>query len=183
MVDTPIVSETLQNTFRTNFPSQISSGRDLHVSDVIIPTVDFSTVAGTTGISQSLQEAVDLTITTIELRYNVSTSTVTINTPGFWYYNVYANTIQSSSASDEATITIDDGTTTKTIFSNLIKFEGTASVGSQAVRVNQYVYLRSGDSLKFNNANTVGSSAMIGYARQIADTTGTLINPNGFVST
>ena len=46
MVDTPIVSEALQKVFRTNFPSQINSGRDLHVSDVVLPIVDFSTTAG-----------------------------------------------------------------------------------------------------------------------------------------
>ncbi len=183
MVDTPIVSESLQNKFRTNFPSQVSSGRDIHVSDVIIPTVDFSTVAGTTGISQDLQEAVDMTITAIDLRYNSGTTSYTINTAGFWVYDVYCNSIQSSASADEITITIDDGTTTKKIFSNLVKFEGTASADSNVFRIKQYVYLRSGDSLVFTNNNGVGSSALIGYTRQIADSTGTLVNPNGYVST
>ncbi len=57
MADTPIVSESLQKTFRDNFPSQINSGRDLHVSDVIVPIVDFSTSVATSGISTSLQQA------------------------------------------------------------------------------------------------------------------------------
>ena len=54
MAETPIVSESLQKEFRDNFPSQISSGRDLHVSDTIVPIVDFSTTAGVTGLSLSL---------------------------------------------------------------------------------------------------------------------------------
>ena len=57
MAETPIVSDTLQKTFRDNFPSQISSGRDLHVSDTIVPIVDFSSTAGVSGLSTSLQES------------------------------------------------------------------------------------------------------------------------------
>ena len=80
MVDTPVVSESLQNTFRQNFPSQVSSGRDLHVSDVIIPTVDFSTVVGTSGLPVSLQQALDFNVTTFSI--NTSSDTI-ISTTGF----------------------------------------------------------------------------------------------------
>jgi hypothetical protein len=183
MAETPIVSETLQQTFRSNFPSQVSSGRDLHVSDTIIPIVDFSSTAGTTGLSQDLQEAVDMTITAIKAGYGTSVTTVTINTPGFWFYQVYSSVTQQSASNSTVLITIDDGTTTKEIFSNEFVREGTASDQDiTGVLVKNYVYLRSGDNLKFVTDGTTGNSSIRGYARQIASTSGELVDPNGYTS-
>ena len=93
MVDTPIVSEALQKTFRDNFPSQLNSGRDLHVSDVIIPIVDFSTSTAVTGLRQDLQEAIDFNVTT----FDVQNANITIiNTTGFWYIYEQNNCLYSN---------------------------------------------------------------------------------------
>ena len=61
MVDTPITSETLQQSYRNSFPSQIGAQRDLHVSDVIIPIVDLTPASegSASNLSQALQEAID----------------------------------------------------------------------------------------------------------------------------
>ena len=50
MVDVPFVSEEFQRAFRNTFKGQVNSGRDLHVSDVVIPVVDFTPTASTTSI-------------------------------------------------------------------------------------------------------------------------------------
>ena len=81
MVDTPIVSEALQKDFRDNFPSQINSGRDLHVSDVIVPVVDFSTSTAISGLSVNLQEAFDFNLTNTNV---INTTTTLTSTPGFY---------------------------------------------------------------------------------------------------
>ena len=59
MVDTPIVSEEFQRAYRNSFPSQTSSGRDLHVSDVIIPVVDFTPTASGASLPFPLQSCVN----------------------------------------------------------------------------------------------------------------------------
>jgi hypothetical protein len=179
MAETPIVSETLQKEFRDNFPSQISSGRDLHVSDTIIPIVDFSSTAGVTGgLSVELQEAFDHSITSFDVN---NTTTTIINTPGFWkiIYNAVYNYAFNDSFTSSGII-ISDGTTDKFItkFNN----NGTGFVATSGIVLTystQYltVYLRSGDSVKIdaNQATNVQGSA-----RQIADVSGTLVNPNGY---
>ena len=57
MVDIPFVSEDFQRSYRNRFPSQTTTGRDLHVSDVVIPVVDFTPTASGTSLPINLRQA------------------------------------------------------------------------------------------------------------------------------
>lgn len=179
MVDTPIVSESLQKTFRDNFPSQVNSGRDLHVSDVILPIVDFSATAGvSSGLNINLQEAFDHSITSFDVQ---NTTTTIINTPGFWkiLFNV-AYSYGFNSSFDNSGIIISDGSTDKF----LTKFNNSGSGFNQQNGVvltysPNYltVYLRTDDLIKITASQ---STNIMGSCRQIADVSGTLVNPQGY---
>ena len=170
MVDTPIVSESLQKTFRDNFPSQINSGRDLHVSDVILPVIDFTTVTGVSGLSTELQESLAFgNQTTFEV--NNTTSTI-VNTPGFWLIRGALMIIDATATSE---IIISDGSTDKTIY----KFYPSGTTGNfNAVQDLQFrIFLTAGDSVKVTMTN---QNYFAGSVRQLADISGTLVNPTGY---
>ena len=176
MVDTPIVSESLQKTFRDNFPSQINSGRDLHVSDVILPIVDFSTVAGVTGLDPSLQQALAFGNQT-SFDIDSGTSTTIINTTGFYRVFGVANMTQGG-GSDTLGFSLSDGATTKVIW-RMEALVGNASNPIEQLQFDFNVFLKSGDSLLGVRSNT-GTASLVGSTRQLADISGTLVNPTGY---
>ena len=173
MVDTPVVSDTLQKTFRDNFPSQLSSGRDLHVSDVIIPTVDFTTTITTSGLSQGLQESISYANNTSFLVEN-TTSTITSDT-GFIRLFGSIN-VQGASVGDrDGFIAITDGSTPKKIL-DLELDEKDAGV-TVNLPFDFIVFLRSGDSI---TATATDRCRIQGTFRQVADISGTLVLPTGY---
>lgn len=54
-MEAPFVSENFQRAYRNQFPSQTSTGRDLHVSDVVVPIVDFTPTASGNNLPTTLQ--------------------------------------------------------------------------------------------------------------------------------
>lgn len=175
MVDTPIVSESLQKVFRDNFPSQINSGRDLHVSDVILPIVDFSSTAGVSGLGTSLQEAIAFGNQT-SFNVNSGTNTTIINNTGFFRVFGVANMIQGNNT-DKISFVITDGSTNKTIWS----LEALVGLSGNFLRYLQFdfnVFLTSGDSLVVSRVG--GTNSCVGSTRQLADISGTLVNPTGY---
>ena len=173
MVDTPIVSEALQKEFRDNFPSQVNSGRDLHVSDVVVPIVDFSTTVGVTGLDTSLQQAIDSNVTT----FNISnTSTTIINTTGFWRVRGVAIIGAMSVSTHEIDFILTDGVSPKTIFD----FFGGRSGGNDYAQTpfDFIVLIKAGFSL--NGSTDLVDNRLIGNCRQIAALDGTLQNPDGY---
>lgn len=176
MVDTPIVSESLQKTFRDNFPSQVNSGRDLHVSDVILPIVDFSTVAGVSGLDVSLQQALAYgNQTTFDVSSGTSTSI--ISTTGFYRVFGTAN-MTLDTTGNFVGFDLFDGAANKPIWRIQILTGGTAN-SSTFMQFDFIVFLKAGDSLLVVRSNTASSQA-IGSTRQIADISGTLVNPTGY---
>ena len=176
MVDTPIVSESLQKTFRDNFPSQVNSGRDLHVSDVITPIVDFSTVAGTTGLDPSLQQALAFGNQT-SFNINSGTTTNIITTTGFFKV-IGCVQVSMGGPNDNIGFILSDGSTDKTIW----QFESLDGGASNVLAYLQFdftVFLKSGDIFKLIRSNQSKSSA-VGSFRQLADISGTLVNPSGY---
>jgi|TARA_A100001011_G_C14278317_1_gene830350 hypothetical protein len=173
MAETPIVSESLQKDFRTNFPSQISSGRDLHVSDVIVPIVDFSTSTAVTGLGTSLQQALDFNVTTFDV---TNANTTVLNTTGF--YRIFGNCgTQGNTTSDQKNrIYLDDGSTEKT----LIDFYNRITSGAEDLlaQFDFIVFLKTGVSLKVQTGSERAN--INGCARQVADISGTLQNPDGY---
>lgn len=183
MAETPIVSETLQSTFRSNFPSQVSSGRDLHVSDVIVPIVDFSSTAGTTGLGTNLQTALNTAGSFTSIYGGSSggpavTATIFSNT-GFIKVTGGGNYIgytTGSGTSLPVEIFIDDGTTEYTLFKRDTIDLSFASPDGQ-FNFDFICFLRAGDTLKGRCAQQGRIEA---HAFQIADINGTLVNPTGY---
>ena len=172
MVDTPIVNEALQKDFRDNFPSQISSGRDLHVSDVIVPVVDFSTSTAITGLQTNLQQAFDFNITTFDV---ANTTTTIINNTGF--FRVIALFNAQPLGSSTGALQLTDGTTTKKIFEQNYGHNGSGN-GIQDQLIDIIVFIKAGVSLQATSSST--EVKIIGSSRQIADISGTLVNPDGY---
>ncbi len=173
MVDTPIVSEALQKTFRDNFPSQLNSGRDLHVSDVIIPIVDFSTSTAVTGLRQDLQEAIDFNVTTFDVQ---NANTTIINTTGFWKVRAVCLYRTNTAATQNNRLYLDDGTTEKDLFHI---FNNVAVGGDPAfINLDFIILLKAGVEFKIQTGNE--GSRISGNCRQVADLSGTLQNPDGY---
>ena len=177
MVDTPIVSESLQKVFRDNFPSQVNSGRDLHVSDVIVPIVDFSSTAGVSGLSTSLQQSLAYANQTV-FSINSAATTTVINTTGFYRVFGCAN-IASGDNDIEIAFLLSDGSSDKKIWS-LNAIFGTAQAYPRNESFDFNVFLRSGDSLKVLTVGGSNRLVITGSSRQLADISGTLVNPTGY---
>lgn len=176
MVDTPIVSESLQKTFRENFPSQVDSGRDLHVSDVVLPIVDFSTVAGVTGLDTSLQQALAFGNQT-SFDIDSGSTTDIITTTGFFRVIGVAN-MTMGGPNDTLGFILSDGSTDKVIW-RMESLVGGASNTLAYLQFDFNVFLKAGDIFKGVRSNT-SSSSLVGSTRQIADISGTLVNPSGY---
>ena len=73
---------------------------------------------------------------------------------------------------------MNDGTTDKTVWAQ--ESDVTSYATSVGVNIDYTFFLRSNDSLKIKVASSNG--IMAGSIRQIADVTGNLVNPSGFVS-
>jgi len=175
MVDTPIVSEALQKDFRDNFPSQINSGRDLHVSDVIVPVVDFSTSTAISGLSVNLQEAFDFNLTNTNV---INTTTTLTSTPGFYrvLYNGRLENQQNSANNKALEIFLDDSSSTKTVWAMFTMNSGDPEPTTYFGDI--IVFLKTGVSLKgFSRSDRANLNVTI---RQIADISGTLVNPDGY---
>ena len=172
MVDTPIVSEALQKDFRDNFPSQVNSGRDLHVSDVIVPVVDFSTSTAISGLEALLQQAMDFNITP----FDVSNATTTIiSTTGF--FRVMALFNAQPLGPSTGAIQMNYSSTVKILFSQDYLHNGSGN-GIQDQFVDFIVFLKAGVTLEATSSTT--NLSVIGSSRQIADISGTLVNPDGY---
>lgn len=172
MVDTPIVSERLQKDFRDNFPSQLSSGRDLHVSDVVIPIVDFSTSTAVTGLETSLQQAFDFNSTAF--KFNGTATNTIINTTGFW--KVKGFYIKEQNITSAMNIFLTDGSTDLIIIDAQTPSNAVNSV--PIVPFDFIVLIKTGVELKcVTNDNQMQFQ---GICRQVAALDGTLQNPDGY---
>jgi hypothetical protein len=175
MAETPIVSPTLQQDFRTTFPSQVSSGRDLHVSDVIVPIVDFSSTATGSTLAENLNNAIDYSISAGAVN---NTTTTIINTTGFWRVYGYVNIVGTGQARN-CYIKMNDGTTTKNVFI----FQGVNAGGidiQTALIYDKTFYIHTNHSLILESDN---NQATITYAcRQIADINGTATVPLNYTA-
>ena len=169
MVDTPIVSETLQNDFRTTFPSQVNSGRDLHVSDVIVPIVDFSSTATGSTLSAQLNNAIDYAMGNFSV---VNTTTTIINTTGFWRV-LFNYSILGTGSSRDIHIIMNDGTTDKIVY----RCDRPSTVINENVNISEDLvfYLHTNHSLKVYSNDTQAECS--GTYRQIADITGSATLP------
>ena len=166
-----VTSEALQLKIRQLLPSQSGFGTDLSASDTIIPVIDLTDSAEGSQVPTQLQEAFFAGQTSVELAGS-GTSTL-VNTPGFYRID-YQLTVRNAGSSERSAIRINDGAAV----TNLVQiFEGFSPSGF-ALQGLLTVFLSTGDSVEL--FSDVTASYIHATARQIADTTGTLIQPVGF---
>jgi len=168
-----VTSEALQLKLRQLLPSQQGFGTDLTASDTIIPIIDLTASAEGSDVGTRLQEAVNHSDA---IAFDISgTQTTIANTSGFYRCVGTATVYASSGAQADAQFNINDGSTNKIVWSSSIPLSSVALAVSNPFDI--VFWLNVGDTLS-GIASATG--VIIGSARQIADTNGTLIQPTGF---
>ena len=163
-----IKSTALEDKINQLLPSQggAGAGVDLSASTTIVPIVDLTESGEGSTLREDLQAALSHDSCTA-FSVNNSINQVLINTTG--YFRVFG-TANCTTTSTNATMNLFDGTTAK----NIMQFGGfgTSPVASFFDFI---VFLAAGDSLR---ATCGTSNALLaGVTRQIADISGTLVNP------
>jgi hypothetical protein len=173
----PIVSEALQSTIRRLLPSQNGFGEDLQAQNVIVPIIDLTPSAEGSLLSTSLQQALAFGSQT-EFIVRNTTSTIITNS-GFYRVFGAVNGASIPAGTTGANFSLTDGLSTKI----LIAWEWTnaGQVGkSDMLDFDFIVFLAAGQSLTGNTSAT--ACVLAGSTRQIASSTGELVNPSGFVA-
>jgi hypothetical protein len=171
-----VTSNTLQAEIRSLLPSVSGFGSRLGAQNVIVPVIDLTQVAGGSALAENLQTAWDFTTGLTEL-VGAGSSTI-ISTPGFWQIDVTCSLLSDA---NRATIALTDGVTSPEIwqFSSVASGSGTSPAGE--VADGKFVaYIKTGVTCV---ATLTGISSKLNiWYRQIADSNGVLVNPDGFTS-
>jgi len=167
--------EAIEEDLNSTFPSQGQGNPPLYysLSDVVVPTYSINNVAEGSGLPENLQTAWDFSTGYLSI---TNTTSTLVNNPGFWKVDLNW-TFENSTSSQNASVFIDDGVTTKNIWR--IFTPSASQTGVQAVTDATFVvFLRGGDQLK-GLTSTSRSNLDVWY-RQIATTNGSLVNPLGY---
>ena len=166
-------SETLQTQIRDLLPSQNGFGSELQASNVITPIIDLTSAAEGSGLPNDLARAVAFGSQT---EFEANSSTVVLaNSPGF--YRIFGcSTLQPVSTTNVNSFTMTDGATIKTVWAQTIVPSSNPSFIS--IDFDFVVWLATGISISAVTNQT--GNILIGSIRQVADSTGTLVNPSGY---
>ena len=167
-----VKSTTLEDKVRQILPSQggLGAGFDLSASTQIIPIVDLTESAEGSTLREDLQKS--LTHANSNPFSITNATTTIISNTGYWRLFGISFVTMSSSAVRSAILRINDGATTKIVYSNLL-----TAVSGDLLATESFdfiVKLEAGDSIE--GICTV-NAGLNGTARQIADIDGTLVNP------
>lgn len=173
-----VTSNALEAQVRDLLPSVSGFGSRLGAQNVIVPVVDVTGTAEGSSLSQDLQEAWDAT--TDHLQQTGATTGNVITNAGFYVVDLVSVWQPNGSNTAAATLFIDDGSTQTTIWQCSYAITG-ASTSITGLENKFRVFLKSGETLKLTTAST--NVVVDVWNRQIADTNGTLINPQGFTPT
>ena len=144
-------------------------GADLAAQNVIVPIIDLTASAEGSDVREDLQKALAFGSQTSHSVYDQTTTL--INTTGF--FRVFGNWgFDAGAGSISGDFRVTDGATTKTLWGL-----GQFTAGSGNVSVDFVIFLDSGESL---TCVASAGAQFIGSSRQIADITGTLVQPSGF---
>lgn len=165
-------SETLQTQIRDLLPSQNGFGSELQATNVITPIIDLTAAAEGSGIATDLQRAIAFGSQTAFSEEN--SSTVIANSPG-WYRVIGTAVIRSNSAAVTASFTMTDGSTTKTVWA-LSSTLSASDAGKVSESFDFIAALTTGDSI---SAVATTAAFLNGSIRQVADSSGTVVNPSG----
>ena len=168
-----INSQELEDKVRNLLPSQggAGAGFDLSASTQIIPIIDLTESAEGSNVRQDLQSAFSLSNATV---FNITNSTTTIvNTTGYWRAVGTSNLLSSNTSAKSTSLQLDDGVTTKNIWSHSIVTGGTGGLYLS----NNFDFMfkvNAGDTFK---ATASLNCIIVGSCRQIASIDGSLIDP------
>jgi hypothetical protein len=174
MTISTVTSEALQLKLRQLLPSQQGFGTDLSASNTIVPIIDLTASAEGSDVRQDLQTALAFGSQT---EFNASNSTVLLaNTAGF--YRIVGVTAARSSPSVNMTgvLQMSDGATTKDVWE--VQIPGGSVEISFSHSFDLVVYLNAGDTVSAISSNA--ALFLSGSIRQIATSSGTLVQPVGF---
>ena len=163
-----ITSEALQATIRRLLPSQQGFGEDLQASNVIQPIIDLTPSAEGSELRADLQKAIDKT----ETQTIADNTTVTVlSSTGFIRVNYKA--FNFTNLNQSFTFDIYDGATANIVLA------ATLPAATGQFERDLIFFVPSGSILRCNSL--AASMEVVNYARQIADLTGNLNNPFGYV--
>jgi hypothetical protein len=173
-MDIPFVSEQFQRAFRNQFPSQTSTGRDLHVSDVVIPVVDFTPTTAGASLPSTLRFCRNgNTVIRAETTSTVGYTDWTNITTGFWGFNVKAS--GTGNLNVRIRLTTSAGTA---ILTELQMVNGTDT--TNILQDDFIAYVPSGGTINTRVYFTSGSGYGGFLATNLADVNGNLTNPFGY---
>ena len=159
-------SEALQTQIRDLLPSQNGFGSELQASNVITPIIDLTATAEGSSLPVSLQQALAFGSQTV-FTVNDSSSTLA-NSPGF--YRITANA--AFSGAGNLALSLTDGLASKNIW---ITSTFSSDVSEQ---IDLIVWLSAGESVVATSSTA--NNYMFGSIRQVADSSGALVQPSGF---
>lgn len=171
-----VVSESLQATIRRLLPSQQGFTEDLQATNVITPIIDLTPTAEGSALSSDLASALAFGSQTA---FEADNSTVVVvNTAGF--YRIFGVATNQTDGTVAVNVRFDmtDGLSTKTIWKATLG--NTSTRIGVAVPFDFVVFLAAGESLSAVSSRT--GRIIAGSSRQIADVSGNIVNPDGFVS-
>ena len=167
-----IKSETIESKINQLLPSQggFGAGVDFSASTMVIPIVDLTETAEGSSARQDLQTAFSTSASKTDVE---NTTTTLVNTTGF--YKVSLSVYNNASGNGEVTVDIYDGTTSKPVF-----FLNTTNNAKFTRNFDTFVvFLRAGDSLR--GTTNIATLVLSAITYQIADISGNLTNPIGFI--
>jgi len=165
-------SEALQTQIRDLLPSQNGFGSELQATNVITPIIDLTAAAEGDSLAVDLQRAIAFGSQTAFSESN--SSSVIANSPG-WYRIIGTAVIRSSGATASSSFTMTDGLSVKTVWA-LTSLLSSSDAGKVSESFDFIVGLTTGDSI---SAVATSVAFLNGSIRQVADSTGTIVNPSG----
>ena len=167
-------SEALQTTIRDLLPSQNGFGSELQASNVITPIIDLTASAEGSGLSTDLARALAFGSQTAFSVQNTNTDVAT--SPGFYRLTGTAGVVSNTATLENAQIRLSDGVSTKIVWA--LNVPASLGVNSFFTQEFDYIFwLAAGESL---NVLASTDASIDGSVRQVADSTGATVNPNGY---
>ena len=166
-------SQALEDQIRDLLPSQAGFGSELQASNVITPIIDLTAAAEGSGLSSDLQQAIAFGSMTA---FDVSnTTTALANTPGWYRIFGVVHVNFASGSGNFAGFDMTDGSSTKRVWG--CDYGNGFNDAATGLEFDFIVGLSTGESI--SAVSTDANSHFYGSFRQIADSTGTLVNPVG----
>jgi hypothetical protein len=169
-------SEALQTQIRDLLPSQNGFGSELQASNVITPIIDLTAAAEGSGLPQVLQQSLAYGSNTPFIANNGTVSLA--NSPGFYRVVGTITTEANITGTDPGgSLQITDGATPKIMY-QFQYVDINASIYGQSGNIDLIFWLKAGETL--NAVSNDAQSNVMGSVRQVADGSGSLVQPQGF---